>query len=74
MPADPEIQVSVSSFHPVIFDALDGAAIQSAALRTKGAAGPSGVFFSDDCVLLFIVYPMICVPALLLWPGIYVLT
>jgi len=34
---------TVSSFHPVIFDALDGAAIRSAALRTKGAAGPSGV-------------------------------
>ena len=65
MPANPEIQASVSSFHPVIFDALDGAAIRSAPLHTKGAAGPSGVFVSDDCVLLFIVYPMICVLALL---------
>ena len=30
-------------FYPVIFDTLDGAAICRAALRTKGAAGPSGV-------------------------------
>ena len=35
-----------SVFHPVIFDALNGAAIRSAALRTKGAAGPSGL---DAC-------------------------
>ena len=28
-------------FHPVIFDALDGSAICSAALRTRGAACPS---------------------------------
>lgn len=33
----------VSSFHPVIFDALDGAAIRSTALCTKDAAGPYGV-------------------------------
>jgi hypothetical protein len=30
-------------FHPVIFDSIDGEAIQSAALRTNGAAGPSGI-------------------------------
>ena len=29
--------------HPVIFDTLDGSAIRAAALRTSGAAGPSGV-------------------------------
>ena len=29
--------------HPIVFDVLDGAAIRSAALRTKGAAGPSGL-------------------------------
>ena len=29
------------AFHPVIFDTLDGSAIRSAALRTRGAAGPS---------------------------------
>ena len=29
--------------HPVIFDRLTGAAIHQAALRTKGAAGPSGM-------------------------------
>ena len=32
-----------SVFHPVIFDALNGAAIHSAAFWTKGAAGPSGL-------------------------------
>ena len=32
-----------SPFHPVIFDVLDGAAIHSAALQTKGAAGPLGL-------------------------------
>ena len=31
------------SFHPVIFEALDGALIRNAALRTRGAAGPSGL-------------------------------
>ena len=30
-------------FHPVIFDALDASCIRSAALRTEGAAGPSGI-------------------------------
>ena len=30
-------------FHPVIFDALDGALIRGVALRTQGAAGPSGL-------------------------------
>ena len=34
---------STTSFHPVVFDALDGVAIRCAALRTRGAAGPSGV-------------------------------
>ena len=30
-------------FHPVIFEALDGALIHNAALRTRGATGPSGL-------------------------------
>ena len=30
-------------FHPVIFEALDGALIRNAALHTRGAAGPSGL-------------------------------
>ena len=34
---------STASFHPVVFDALDGEAIRCAALRTRGAAGPSVV-------------------------------
>ena len=36
LPSDP-------TSHPVIFDELNGSAIRSAALRTRGAAGPSGV-------------------------------
>jgi len=32
-----------TSFHPVVFDALDGVAIRRAALRTRDAAGPSGM-------------------------------
>ena len=35
--------LSTTSFHPVVFDALDGVAICCAALHTMGAAGPSGV-------------------------------
>ena len=31
------------AFHPIIFVVLDGSAICSAALRTRGAAGPSGL-------------------------------
>ena len=31
------------AFHPVIFDVLDGSAIRSAALQTRGTAGPSGL-------------------------------
>ena len=34
---------ATSSFHPVVFDTLNGVSIRCAALRTKGAAGPSGV-------------------------------
>ena len=30
-------------FHPVMFDSIDGQAIQQAALKTSGAAGPSGL-------------------------------
>ena len=32
-----------SDVHPVIFDSFDAAVIRSAALRTTGAAGPSGI-------------------------------
>ena len=35
--------VTTNPVHPVIFDALDGPAIKAAALRTSGAAGPSGI-------------------------------
>ena len=46
-PASEEVLLSPSSsttsFHPIVFDALDGLAIRCAALRTRGAAGPSGV-------------------------------
>ena len=46
-PAHPEALKPLSSvssdFHPVIFDALDGTVIRSAALRTQGSAGPSGL-------------------------------
>ena len=46
-PAHPEALKPLSSggsdFHPVIFDAPDGTVIRSAALRTQGSAGPSGL-------------------------------
>ena len=35
--------VATNPVHPVIFDALDGPTIKAAALRTSGAAGPSGI-------------------------------
>ena len=31
------------TYHPVIFEALDGSVIRAAALHTSGTAGPSGV-------------------------------
>ena len=34
---------NASEVHPVLFDTLDASAIRSAALRTTGAAGPSGI-------------------------------
>ena len=34
---------SPSSIHPVLFESLDGPVIRSAAMRTRGAAGPSGL-------------------------------
>jgi len=47
MPASPEALPFVTSEipqdHSVIFDCIDGSAIRSAALHTKGAAGPSGI-------------------------------
>ena len=46
-PAHPEALKLLSGrgpdFHPVIFDALDGIVIRSAALRTQGSAGLSGL-------------------------------
>ena len=45
--ADPtlilEASESLNTFHPVLFDGLDGALIRSVALRVSGTAGPSGV-------------------------------
>jgi len=35
--------LATTSFHPVVFDILNGVAICCAALHTRGAAGPSGV-------------------------------
>ena len=45
LPADPDSIVSdiPPPVHPVIFDSLDASCIRSAALRTEGAAGPSGI-------------------------------
>ena len=34
-------------FHPVIFDALDGALIKEITMKTKGSAGPSGLDAED---------------------------
>ena len=46
-PASPEVLLPPPAqdlaSHPVIFDVLDGSAIRLAALRTRGAAGPSGL-------------------------------
>ena len=38
---------TLSKFQPVVFKTINGLAIKSAALRVKGAAGPSGL---DSCV------------------------
>ena len=40
---DAIVDQTSSPVHPVIFDSLDGSVIRSAAMRTSGAAGPSGV-------------------------------
>ena len=46
-PASPDsvplLSLDVPEIHPVIFDRIDASSIRSAALRTKGAAGPSGI-------------------------------
>ena len=44
-PAHPDtiINVNPPDVHPVLFESLDAAMIRSAALRTNGAAGPSGL-------------------------------
>ena len=39
----PLLSLDVPEIHPVIFDRIDASSICSAALRTKGAAGPSGI-------------------------------
>ena len=33
----------LTDIHPVVFDCIDAAKIRAAALRTTGAAGPSGI-------------------------------
>ena len=66
--------LSTTSFHPVAFDALDGEAIRSAALCTRGAAGLLGVnvFACEDYVFPF-VRPLLIFYLALPWlPGIYV--
>ena len=46
-PADPSILLPTdegpTTVHPVLFDRIDAVAIRDAALRTEGAAGPSGI-------------------------------
>ena len=37
LPSDPQV------VHPVVFDSIDASVIRSAALRTTGSAGPSGI-------------------------------
>ena len=39
----PEGSTDPPEVHPVVFDQITGASIRCAALRTKGAAGPSGI-------------------------------
>eukprot|EP00731_Ephydatia_muelleri_P031762 Em0023g269a len=50
-PADPSILLHTdedpTTVHPVLFDRIDAVAIRDAALRTEGAAGPSGIDASD---------------------------
>ena len=60
-------EVSESApFHLIIFEALNGPMIRSAALRTFGAAGPSGVDgVGAIFVPHFILHPMTCVRP---WP------
>ena len=40
---DPSLQGPPPEIHPVIFDSIDASFIRSTALRTSGAAGPSGL-------------------------------
>lgn len=40
---DVDYSGSSSSFHPVLFEGVTASAIRSAALRTEGSAGPSGI-------------------------------
>ena len=46
-PAHPEAMIlgnpAPSSVHPIVFDQINANGIQAAALRTNGAAGPSGI-------------------------------
>jgi len=42
-PPDAVIKDDLLDVHPVLFDSLDATVIRSAALRTSGAAGPSGL-------------------------------
>lgn len=44
-PADPDIVIPdvPPDVHPVIFDPINATLIRSTALRTRGAAGPSGL-------------------------------
>ena len=39
----PQVSPDFPVIHPVVFDQIDASSIRSAALRTKGAAGPSGI-------------------------------
>ena len=41
--AAPWSSVEVPQIHPVVFERINASSIRSAALRTKGAAGPSGI-------------------------------
>ena len=44
-PAQPDILLQPDNpvIHPVVFDSIDATVIRTAALRTDGAAGPSGI-------------------------------
>ena len=54
-------------YQHILFESIIGQLIRTIAIRTEGAAGPSGLDAADECASPFMTHYVICAMQLLQW-------